>query len=517
MAFTGDCSVRQVASKFLAPNDVPDTTTVQVVGEGCTAGCFVQIDRNSDGDYLDVGEDVTLDVFREIGVSGFRGLDAPRAIAPPRVGEAGFTLGNRDGDYAPGSTVEAGRPVRISVDWDAAGADLFNGNLDMPVQHPETGFQRVDIRAHSAFNKLKGLRVSTALYASITIDVAIGHVLDAASWPAGARTLDTGKTTLDWWWADDEDAFDALVTLINTEGPGGSFYEDGDGNLIFHNRHRLITQIKSMAIQTTVRGLGASPNLGAGFRLDDGLQNVINSAVLEAKTRSADATAVVWSLGETALFGPTQVLTFAARSTTGNPFQAAVTPVENTDFTVSAGAIATVTLDRTSGGSVTITMTAGAAGATVTGLQLRADLVSLDGITEITNRVNASTSITKHGTRGIPSRMKFRAEIGSGAAQDLVDGLVTWYQDGRPTAMIPLDSVDATTIAAQLARTFGDRIRVIVDAGNINIDTEYWIFGIRFHWRRAGMFETVWEVEEADLSNYATWGAGKWGTMVWGF
>ena len=62
----------------------------------------------------------------------------------------------------------------------------------------------------------------------------------------------------------------APVELKRTgpEGPGVAVYEGAGGDLVFHNRHHLITNTKSTSIQTTLRATGASPNIAAGFSHD---------------------------------------------------------------------------------------------------------------------------------------------------------------------------------------------------------------------------------------------------------
>ncbi|HKV71934.1 MAG TPA: hypothetical protein VJN62_11845, partial [Gemmatimonadales bacterium] len=66
----------------------------------------------------------------------------------------------------------------------------------------------------------------------IRTDQAIALVLDAAGWPSGKRALSPGDTTLLFWWADERSAWELLVELLASEGPG-TLYEDGDGVLPF--------------------------------------------------------------------------------------------------------------------------------------------------------------------------------------------------------------------------------------------------------------------------------------------
>jgi hypothetical protein len=63
-----------------------------------------------------------------------------------------------------------------------------------------------EIPSIGTLSRLVGQRVSTALYETITVDVAIGHLLDAAGWPAGERVIAVSTTVLEWWWVDNADA-----------------------------------------------------------------------------------------------------------------------------------------------------------------------------------------------------------------------------------------------------------------------------------------------------------------------
>ena len=512
-----DCTVHQVADKFQPTLDTVSVTQyVGPMGADCDLASWVlEVDRNSDGDFIDDGEDVIDDVLAATGIRTFRGREQALQISPPRVGEMAFELDNRAGAYSAGSTVEAGRPARLQGHYNEP-YDIWRGELDKPIQFPDWDQQSTAITAQGAMGKLAGTVVSTALYTSIRTDVAIGHLLDAAGWPAADRDLDTGKTTLVWWWLDEEDAWDALSSLMWTEGPGAGIYEGADGKLVFHNRHYLLTQTVSKAAQTEITDNGASPRMGDGFVLEDGLDNVINAATLKVVRRSAKSTEAIWSLGATLTLSPSEVVKYRIRRSSGDPFQGALTPVAATDYTITAGAVTPV-LDRTSGASVELTLTAGAAGATMTGLQMRADPVTIDAENLVSNRVDASASITKYLTRTLPDGYVIRNEIAQTDCQDLVDAIVGWYRNGRERVRAPIYNNDEASQTAALARDLDDRINVDVTVGAIDVDRDFYVFGIEtaIHSRRAAV--TTWHGEEVNDNEYGAWGVGKWDAHIWGY
>lgn len=455
-------------------------------------------------------------------LTGERGRDQARMLAPPRAGKASLFLDNMSGSYGPSSGVQAGRLVRVRATdpTTATVHDLHLGILDKPEHLPGTQFEKlVSLKTKGTLSRLAGKQISTALYSSITTDVAIGHLLDAVGWPAGGsyRALDVGKTTLDWWWLDKQDAMQALVELLNTEGPGAAIYEDGAGRVVFNSRHARVTEARSTTIQTTFRSTGTEPIIELPFAYDPGLQDVINVCSITVKTRAAQSSAQVWALGSTVTLAAAETIEFTARQSDGDPFTSAVTPSSGGgDFTVSAGSVTSVTLDRTSGASVTVTIVAGASGATITGLRLRAQSVEVTHTTVRTNTVDTSASRAQYGDQTPPNGWRVRAEIPVAMAQDFVNAVVGFYKDGRPNAQLALmANGDAARLTAALDREVGDRVRVIED--NLSIDEEFTVEQVRHEISSPSTHITYFGLELASGIEYGVWGLARWGTSVWGF
>ena len=514
------------------------------------------IDRNGDGDFSDPGENVTADALADTGIKVYRGNDSARAISPPRIGDLQAELDNRSGGYSPGSTVAAGRAARLRI----GSTDLWSGNLERPAQHPEQERQSTELTALGAAARLRDVKVSTALHENIRVDEAMGRVLDAAGWPKAARSLAAARTTLEWFWADEEDAWDLLLSLYYTEGPGAMLFEGRSGELVFRNRHQILTRTASNSAQTTVRSTAALPRIAGGFEHDYGVRHIINEASVKVVRRSAKALETVWNLGEPLELAPNEVRKLNARASSkdsgrgssGNPFKDAVTPVEGADYALAAGSLASVSLDRTSGVSAELTLTAGPDGAAVTGPstgstgsgqapstgsgqasstaseaddsedsdegpRLRARPVTVDGETLVVNRREAGDSIARHGKRTLPSEYAVRPEIARNAAQDLADAIVAFYKTGREMVEAPLINGDALTESAQIERDLGDRIRIEAESGNYDVDRDFHILGITHEIKNQRVLRTVWHCEEASENVYAAWGAAQWGRRPWGF
>ena len=414
------------------------------------------IDLNNDGDFSDAGEDVTASVNTPGGGVGVlvgtdRGADKVTAMSPPKAGALDAQLDNSGGSFGPSGNLQPGRAVRLKATYSASTRNLWHGVLQRPRQAPAAMRKAVDISAYGVLSQLVGKRVSTALHASVTTDVALDHLLDAAGLTGPTRTFDTGKTTLEWYWEDDADAFEAMLILLYTEGPGAKIYEAGDGSIVFKHRTARAAETRSTTSQRTLRGSGSEPLISHPYQFDPGISEVINEAVLTVKKRSAGALGVAWTLGESITLSPGEERTYVARAADDDPMTAAVTPVAATDYTLSSGSLSSVTIDRTSGASIAITLVAGASGAAMPDLQLRAQVVAVTNTYSVRNSVDASASISAYGLIPWPLASRYiRPEIGQAAAQGAADAIVAWYKEGRPSARVTVKAnrSDAAMLAA---------------------------------------------------------------------
>jgi hypothetical protein len=439
----------------------------------------VKIDWNNNESFADAGDDVTARVRGRKGVLIERGRDQLRALAPPMAGSAKFGLDNTSRDYSPENAssplaglLYPGHAAQVQAVSGGSTYALFSGRLDGLAQRPEAGQRAVEISCLSTLSRLVGQKISTPLYQNVTTDEALGYILDAIGVDSSPRVLDAGQTTMRWWWLDQEDAFTAAKTLLATEGPGAALYEDGQGRIHFESRHYRYLTTRSAVSQATFSDSGSEPLHSVPFKYDPGITSVVNVCRVDVKVRSAKTLAAIWSIDDAVSLAPAEVRQIAVKPTDDEPFTGAVTPSgAGGDYTVTAGSLASLSLDRTSGGSCAITLTAGSSGATITGLRLRAQPVTVDSVVPVANTIDTSTSRDRYGVRTYT--LPTRAEISANDAQDFVNAVVARYQNPRPTVQITITNATAERLAQILGREVSDRITVV--EAQTGLDGDCWI------------------------------------------
>jgi hypothetical protein len=220
-------------------------------------GYTVAIDWNGDGDFDDTNENVTDDVLQRGVVTFQYGRDQERALSPPRVGSLGMTLCNADRVYSPDNPespivddVGPAAPVKAEVVYSDTSYPLIRGRIDDLIVHPDRSNRSAEITALDDLSLLRGTSLSTELYQAQRTGTLIGVILDEIGWTA-PRDLDLGATFVPWWWAEDEDAFDALTDLLQSEGPPSIAYVAPDGTFIYRDRHHRLLRDASITSQAT--------------------------------------------------------------------------------------------------------------------------------------------------------------------------------------------------------------------------------------------------------------------------
>lgn len=428
---------------------------------------------------------VTARVSDQAPMTTERGIDQVRPLATIMAGKSDLLLDNRSRDYSAENAASAlfsylrgGHQIRFNA-FDPSTAKYlpqWQGIMqDMP-QNPGWGQRTVGITSLGNQSLLKKLPtakanqqgISTALYQTITTDQALGYLCDALGIPARLRNFQTGLTTLLWWWMNNEDPQQAAQTIVNSEGPGARLYEDEWGRLTFENRHNRVLSDRSVTSQATFSDHGSFPLFSdSGFTYTKPKENIVNICTVTAVKRSTKAVAQVWSSTETITLQANDSITRVA--TASEPFTGAVTPVAGTDFTVSAGSIASVTLNRTSGQNVTITYTAGASGCTFSNPQLRAQPVSQDASFDITNSIDTSASRDTWGASVYP--LEVRQDIDPAELQDFCDTVVLWWQNPRARCSITVDgAANDANLTQVLNRKPSDRVTVVEQQTGVDGD-----------------------------------------------
>ena len=115
------------------------------------------------------------------------------------------------------------------------------------------------------------------------------------------------------------------------------------------------------------------------FERHDEDSRYFNTIRVGTVTRVLQAVSDVWTSPEDVVMAAQARLTIRLAAQRDTPFTGLLTPVVTTDYTVSAGSVVSMELDKTSGVEANLTITAGASGATIQNLKVRGQLL-LPGI-----------------------------------------------------------------------------------------------------------------------------------------
>ena len=362
--------------------------------------------------------DVTTPVSAVIrGITLDTGKDSVRSLNPPQPPQLSFEALLEGADFAE-PPYRQGDTVALY----AESSPLFRGLLAKPdYTLAPGGLLRGRMRAYGLIQLLQR-EISTGLYDQISVRDAIGHVLDAAGWPAAFRSIDTGGlgALLDWWWVDRQTAWAALEELINAAGPPAQWYMQGDGTLRVLGT-AWVTTDDSPSI--AVGGAG-QPQPLENPREDDDYRDIINRVAVRRTVYELAATAAVWTAGEDIIVPAGGEVVDEIRFI--SPARGIVSPVLGTDYTLSqSGGGVSVSLSEIHAQDALLTITATQA-RTVRGLQVRGR--ALQRVSEVVIERNDVDSQSEFGVRF------WRGRLPSGIAQLTAEGVagnvINGYADG---------------------------------------------------------------------------------------
>lgn len=485
------------------------------------------------------GDDLLPRLMTPPGVVVQRGRDQVRAFSPPMVPVLSGELLNHDRLYsneAPGplhGLVTRGAALRMTAGWGSedvlanatnvtaneelvpangiASLPLFVGAVDRATNSPEWGRRAVVLEGLGNLRRLRDQRVTTQLYENITTGAALGHILDAIGWPSGERVIDAGQTTLLYWWLDDVEAWSAAQHLLRSEGAGAALYEDGQGRIHFEGRDYRDGEGRSANVQATYSDVVSASGVYhvQPVVYQSNPDEIVNVARATVRRRTLGALGVVWSLGEAVNLSANETRVVIAVGS--DPFKDAVAPASGTDYTVSAGS-ATVTAAILSGQRAAITVTAGAGGATVTGLQLRAKPLTVAYETAVVSAADSSASQIRYGKRMID--LDLWPEIDVNAARALCDGWVLRYKDERPQLTITLVNADARHMREIVVREVSDRVHVT--ERHTGVDWDAWVERIEHRVLGRTLHQVVLGCEQVFALDYGRYDSAQYGISRYG-
>jgi hypothetical protein len=448
-------------------------------------------------------ENATADVRATTPIVVKRGRDVARELAPFRAGTVDLLLGNEDGRYSSRNTasplygyVKAGRLIDVDVSYAGTTYDVAAAYGNEPEEQPLLQERSVRLYAIDGLGRAGAATVYSGMYTGITIDQAIGVVLDLIGWPTDLRDLDAAATTLARWWVGGITGFQAIRDLVLTEGPGAMLYVDGAGRVVFEGRHYRLLTARSTTSQATFRDQGTEP-LMSRFAVALGEAGVVNSCTIPVRSYALGALGAVWTGPTPLTLGAGQVWT-ATVGTDADAFANAVDPTAGAgDFTVTAGAVASATLDRDGGKTATLTVTAGAGGATLTGLRVRAQVVTI-AETLVSNTIDAGASVLDHGLQTLPSNLVPVWVPTVLEATDFCNAVVGRNKDGRAQVTVGVNNATDARLTQALERRISDRIAVVDTSPIAAFDDEATIEAVEYRFDSHGdVFEATFFCEEA--------------------
>lgn len=166
----------------------------------------------------------------------FAGFEAGTATITMVDANADFIPSNTAGAYYP--NVRPMRPVRVTAVFSGESKRLFRGYVDAwDVEwSPGVPAAAVTVTATDAFKILAVRKTTLTGAVSDTPGERANDILDAVSWPAAFRDIDSAgwSTPLAAWTGDEIDSLSALQALEFAEA--GALYVQGDGKIRFRRR-----------------------------------------------------------------------------------------------------------------------------------------------------------------------------------------------------------------------------------------------------------------------------------------
>lgn len=438
------------------------------------------------------GEDITSRVLsKRSQVKWSKGRDQSRALSPINVGEIGYEVLNTDGRYSPDNPaspiaryLKPGRRSLFRVTYGASNQvyNLFHSFIDGYEIDPETKKQSVSFTAQDALGRLGDITISTEVFKGKRTGELIGKVLDAAGWPEDMRIIDSGATVVRYWWEEDTDAMAAIQRLVDSEGAPSYVGVDPQGRFIFKDRHHRL--LENNTVQATFYPEGTEPSYSAPFLYDLGWKDVINHASFVVEERQPDPARekkddysisifpAVWKTEDTFTLAAGETREFVASA--NNPVINAQTPqanvfsgelIEMNDYKVLSGTVQ-VSLNRTSGKTITIRVHALTGPATVQGMKLRAQEIPVTN--NIMVQAEDSTSVQENGRKTYTGADPVWAGPNDAAA--IATQIVGIRSTRLPTLSFTLNNGHEDRFLQILQRDLSDRIHISESQSGVDHD-----------------------------------------------
>jgi hypothetical protein len=193
---------------------------------------------------------------RSITPGVIQGQDGP--VDSPNPATLSIVLNNKGGEYDPDNSsspyfgMDVGTPIKVRAEmpvgtfWTRFTGEITDIDLD-------AGFDPiVTIQVADPLEKLGRTQlreVSPPIGDGERSSTRVSRILDAAGYPSTLRSIETGYTTVAPT-VYGESALELLRKVALTEF--GTLFCDGDGNVVFWNRHHQATASRSVNVQAVI-------------------------------------------------------------------------------------------------------------------------------------------------------------------------------------------------------------------------------------------------------------------------
>lgn len=480
----------------------------------------LRVDWGNGGTFGGTSDDVSTDVA---SVSVTYGRDfASQLTGKAIAGRLQVVLQNTAGKYNSYNSsspifgsILPGRRVRL-ISLTPYARPIFQGFLTSIVPRMDEQRNRVAfLEAEGPLSKLD-TEARIAMQSTLTTDTALGSILNAVDWPATARDLDTGKTTMTRWWADGLRALTAAREVEATEA--GFLRETRDGKIAFENRHARISGTASTSQATYTDSTGGTIYYTV-IEQQDSWPLIYNNFTADVRLFGTTTSTVLWThpegntAGSAPAFQPSETKVFwaaypnptATLNAVGVHSWTAPSATQDYNFFTDTGATGT---NLNSAFAVTVTTFATAAKyeiqntGTVVGyltlLQARGAGVVQDDPVQV--EALDATSTGTYGLRRFPRPAEARWTPDTDEAQNWADFNLGIYKDPNPIVSVTINANrDLFHMREALTRDISERVTVIATGTvvQLGIATAFFVESIRHEIQRDRYHRVTYELSAA--------------------
>lgn len=435
-------------------------------------------------------EDVTDRVLASRTPLSFQyGRDQIRSTTAIAPGQLDFEVDNQSQDYSPDNPASpiagylvAGRETLVTAEFNGHSYPLFRGFLDDYEIYPGPLQRSVRFTALDQMARMEAFQLSTEVFPVLRTGEAIHKILDYMNWPADMRQIDPGATTVRWWSEEGTSALEALDKLVKSEGMPSLAYINPFGVFVFEDRHHRLITDRSLNVQNTWDGEnGPEPQISEPFTYNIGWKDLFNVVQINVAETKPDNTQVVWESQSTITLSAGETQSFILDL--DSPVIEAIAPVAGVDYDATLG-FATTALSRTTGKSISVSVTAVGGPAVVTNLSMRAKPI----VTTQTYQVlmKDDVSIDRYGERVYNEDMPWASKNDVVAIAEVILG---HRADRLPVIQTSMNNGTDERLTEIFERELSDRVRIIEPETFTNHD--YYVESVQHTIAQAGQSHTV--------------------------